>query len=391
MKYRKLGKTGLEVSVLGFGAMRLPILGKENAADVFNPEKPIDEEHAGKMVEYAVENGVNYFDTAYGYHGGQSEPFMGKALEPHRDKVIIATKMPVWMIEGPDDFDRILDEQLKKLRTDRIDVYLLHALNRQFWPLVRDNGVGEFLDQAKADGRIGYTGFSFHDDINAFKEIVDEYQWDVCQIQYNYYDESYQAGHEGFRYAADKDVGIIAMEPLRGGRIVDPVPEKVQELWDSAPVQRSPLEWAWRWVWNEAAVATALSGMSTMGQLEQNVSLAEDARAGVLTDEERELTGKVRNVYRSMLRVDCTHCAYCLPCPYGVNIPMNFSLYNDTFMFRDPELNFMLYNYMMTPEQRASNCQECGECEPKCPQHIPIIEELKNVHGTMYVPPPEEQ
>ena len=387
MKYRMLGKTGLELSVLGFGAMRLPIEGgMDNPADIFNPEKAIDEEHATAMVEYAVEHGINYFDTAYGYHGGQSEPFLGKALEPHRDKVFIATKMPVWMVQEPGDFDRLLDEQLGKLRTDRIDVYLLHSLNRQFWPNVRDKGVGAFLDRAKADGRVGHVGFSFHDDIHAFKDIVDEYDWDACQVQYNYYDESYQAGHEGLHYAADKGVGMIAMEPLRGGRIVEPVPEDVQELWDSAPVKRSALEWAWRWVWDDAAVATALSGMSSLEQLRQNVSLASESRAGCLSDDERVLIGKVRDAYRRMLKVDCTHCAYCMPCPHGVNIPMNFSLYNDTFMFRDAEINFMLYNHMLLPEQRASNCQKCGECEPKCPQFIEIIAELKNVHRKMHIP-----
>ncbi|UCF31907.1 MAG: aldo/keto reductase [bacterium] len=388
MKYRMLGNTGLEVSVLGFGAMRLPIKGGlENPADIFNPEKPVDEEHAGRMVEYAVQRGINYFDTAYGYHGGQSEPFLGKALEPHRDRVLIATKMPVWMIQAPDDYDRILDEQLERLRTGRIDVYLLHGLNRQYWPRVRDGGVGEFLDRARGDGRIGHAGFSFHDDIHMFKEIVSEHPWEVCQIQYNFYDENYQAGHQGLRYAAERGIGIIAMEPLRGGKIVDPVPDKVRELWSTAPVERSALEWAWRWVWDEASVATALSGMSTLEQLKQNVDLAVNARAGSLSEAERELIGRVRDAYRSMLRVDCTHCAYCMPCPYGVNIPMNFSLYNDTFMFRDAEVNFMLYNHMLPPEQRASNCQECGECEPKCPQNIQIIEELKTVHGKLHKGP----
>jgi predicted aldo/keto reductase-like oxidoreductase len=387
MKYRMLGKTGLEVSVLGFGAMRLPIEGgMDNPADIFNPEKAIDEEHATAMVEYAVKHGINYFDTAYGYHGGQSEVFLGKALEPHRDKVYLATKMPVWMVQEPGDFDRLLNEQLENLRTDHIDVYLLHSLSRQFWPHARDKGVGEFLDRARADGRIDHVGFSFHDDIHAFKDIVGEYDWDVCQVQYNYYDECYQAGHEGLHYAADKGIGMIAMEPLRGGRIVEPVPESVQKLWDTATVKHSALEWALRWVWDDAAVSTALSGMSTIEQLRQNVNLADEAQAGALTDEEKELISMVRSVYRSMLKVDCTHCAYCIPCPHGVNIPANFSLYNDTFMFRDAELNFMLYNHMLLPEQRASNCQECGECEPKCPQHIQIIEELKNVHGKMYVP-----
>lgn len=384
MKYRTLGKSGVEVSVLGFGCMRLPIQGGiESAADIFNPEKLIDEDEGTRMVQYAVDHGVNYFDTAYGYHGGQSETFLGKAIAPHRDKVFLASKLPVWMVQAPEDFDRILDEQLKRLNTGHLDFYLLHGLGRNFWEPVRKMGALKFLDRVLADGRVKHVGFSFHDDIKIFKEIVDSYDWEMCQIQYNYYDENYQAGREGLDYLAERNIGVIAMEPLRGGRIVDRIPEVVQDVWDTAPVRRSPVEWAFRWLWDQPDVAMALSGMSNMAQVLQNVDLAGEAQPNSITEEERDVIREVREIYRRMMKVDCTSCAYCMPCPHGVNIPMNFSLYNDMFMFKDPELNVMLYNYMIPPEQRASACTECGECEELCPQHIAIIHDLKTVHETL--------
>ena len=384
MQYRTLGKSGVEVSVLGFGCMRLPIQGgAKSAADIFNPEKLIDEDEGTRMIEYAVNHGVNYFDTAYGYHGGQSEAFLGKAIAPYRDKVLIASKMPVWMVQSADDFDRILDEQLQRLDMGYLDFYLLHGLARHFWEPVKKMGALKFLDRVLADGRVKHVGFSFHDDIRIFKEIIDAYEWEMCQIQYNYYDENYQAGKEGFEYAVERNIGVIAMEPLRGGRIVDRIPAEIQDVWDTAPARRSPVEWAFRWLWDQPDVAMTLSGMSTMGQVLQNVDLAGEAEAGCLNDGERVVIREVRELYRSMMKVDCTSCAYCMPCPYGINIPMNFSLYNDMFMFKDPELNIMLYNYMLPPEQRASACTECGQCEELCPQHIAIIHDLKAVHETL--------
>jgi hypothetical protein len=384
MKYRTLGKSGVEVSVLGFGCMRLPIQGGAvSAADIFNPEKLIDEDEGTKMVQYAVDHGVNYFDTAYGYHGGQSETFLGKAIAPHRDKVFLASKLPVWMVQAPEDFDRILDEQLKRLNTGHLDFYLLHGLARHFWEPARKMGALKFLDRILADGRVKHVGFSFHDDIKIFKEIVDSYDWEMCQIQYNYYDENYQAGREGLDYLAERNIGVIAMEPLRGGRIVDRIPEEVQDVWDTAPVKRSPVEWAFRWLWDQPDVAMALSGMSSMAHVLQNVDLAGEAQPNSITEEEKGVIREVREIYRRMMKVDCTSCAYCMPCPHGVNIPMNFSLYNDMFMFKDSELNVMLYNYMIPPEQRASACTECGECEELCPQHIAIIHDLKAVHETL--------
>jgi predicted aldo/keto reductase-like oxidoreductase len=384
MQYRTLGKSGVEVSVLGFGCMRLPILGGAgSAADIFNPEKLIDEEEATRMVEYAVNHGINYFDTAYGYHGGQSETFLGRAIAPYRDRVLIASKLPVWMVQSEGDFDRILDEQLMRLDTGHLDFYLLHGLARHFWEPVREMGVFKFLDRALADGRVKHVGFSFHDDIKIFKEIVDSYDWEMCQIQYNYYDENYQAGKEGLDYAAERNIGVIAMEPLRGGKIVDRIPDEVQKVWDAAPVWRSSVEWAFQWIWDQPGVAMALSGMSNLAQVLQNVDLAGEAESNPLTVEETGIVREVRELYRRMMKVDCTNCAYCMPCPYGVNIPMNFSLYNDMFMFKDPELSVMLYNHMVPPQQRASACTECGECEKLCPQHIAIIHDLKAVHETL--------
>ncbi len=382
MLYRKLGKNGPDVSVLGFGCMRLPIHGATgNATDIFDPNKPIEEEQAAQMVEHAISRGINYFDTAYGYHGGQSEKFLGRALRGQRERVLLATKLPVWLMKETEDFDRLLDEQLGRLDTPYVDFYLLHALGRRLWDCVQGLGVLGMLDKARADGRIRRVGFSFHDDVRTFKEIVDAYEWDICQIQYNYFDRDFQAGQEGLRYAAAKGMGMVVMEPLRGGRLTDKIPEEVRTLWDRAPARRTPAEWALRWVWNDAEVSLVLSGMSDMSQLEENLRIASDARQESLSVEELALVDQVTEIYRSKLRIPCTSCAYCLPCPHGVNIPMNFSLYNDAFMFKDADLSVMLYNHFIPAESRASGCTACGACEERCPQHIRIVEELKKVHA----------
>jgi hypothetical protein len=351
--------------------------------DLFDPSKPIDEMAAREMIHYAIEYGINYFDTAYPYHGGQSEVFLGKHLKPYRKKVLLATKLPTWLVQGRQDFERFLGEQLERLETDYVDFYLLHGLNRQSWASMKELGALDFLDKVMADGRIRYAGFSFHDDVKIFKEILESYDWAMCQIQYNYFDEHYQAGKEGLSYAASKGAGVVIMEPLRGGKLTDRIPEQIQTLWDSAPVKRTPAEWALQWVWNHGEVSTALSGMSSMAQLVENIRIAEDAGAGTLSGAELQVVAEVCEVYRNMLRIGCTGCAYCVPCPNGVNIPLNFSLYNDCFMFKDEDINFMLYNHMLTPEQKASNCAECGECEEHCPQQIKIPEELKKVHAKL--------
>ena len=392
MLYRKLGKTNLNVSILGFGCMRLPIQnGSGSGADIFDPNKAINEEEAKKMIRYAIGEGVNYFDTAYPYHGGKSEPLLGKSLKEYRDKVMIATKLPVWLVKEKKDFEKFLDKQLKRLETNYLDVYLLHGLNRQVWPSMLQLKVFEFLNQIQADGRVRHVGFSFHDDAKIFKEIVDSYDWELCQIQYNFFDENHQAGKEGLTYAASKRLGVVVMEPLRGGKLADRVPGEIQAIWESAEKKRTPAEWALRWVWNHPEVSTALSGVSTMEQIMENVKVANGGKPNSLSDKELSIIGQVKEAYGRMLKIDCTGCAYCMPCETGVNIPLNFSLYNDLFMFKDAEINLLHYNEMLSPEQRASACTECGKCEEQCPQHLQIQEELKVVHRALFRQKPAEK
>jgi len=380
MRYRKLGKTNLDVSVLGFGAMRLPMAGNPGGLASFDPNIPIDEVEAMKIINHALEHGVNYFDTAYGYHAGKSETFLGKALKQQRTKVMITTKLPLWNVEKTEDLEKIFNEQLARLDTDYLDFYLVHGLAAATWVKAKDLGVLKFLDGLRSGGQIRYAGFSFHDDLKTFKEIIDAYDWDMCQIQYNFYDQNYQAGKEGLAYAAIRGIGVVVMEPLRGGKLVDKIPPEIQSLWDSLPAKRSPVEWAMRWVWNHEQVSTALTGASYLAQLQDHTRIVKDAEADSLTAEELSLFDKVQAAYRKMLKVDCTGCGYCMPCPNCVDIPRNFQLYNDTFLFKDPEFNVFFYNHFLTPDQRASGCYDCLLCMEKCPQKINIPEELKAVH-----------
>lgn len=380
MKYKLLGKSDRKVSTLGFGCMRLPLLPGAEDKDFFERAMAIDEEKAHEMIEYAIEKGINYFDSAYLYHGGKSEKFLGQVIQNRREEVVVTTKSPMRNIEKTEDFDRILDEQLERLGTDYLDFYLLHGLSRPSWAKAEELGAIKFLDKVQADGRAKFVGFSFHDDVRIFKEIIDAYDWAICQIQYNYFDENYQAGKEGLQYANAKGIGVVIMEPLRGGRLTDKIPDEVQKIWESAAKNWSPAEWAFRWVWNHPEVSLVLSGMSTMEQLKENIRIAEDASPGSLSAQELKTIGKVADTYRRLLKVDCTGCAYCVPCPSGVDIPSNFTLYNDFHMFKDLEKTQSFYNMMMPPEHRASACEECGECEEKCPQQIEIIKNLKEVH-----------
>ncbi len=379
MRYRKLGKTNQDVSVLGFGAMRLPMVGATGPMSGFDPNVKIEEVEATRMVHHALEQGVNYFDTAYGYHAGQSERFMGKVLREVRSKVMIATKLPLWNLEKKEDLEKIFKEQQQKLQTDYFDVYLVHGLGAATWATAKKFGVLEFMDSLVKSGGIRFAGFSFHDELPLFKEIVDAYDWSVCQIQFNFYDQDYQAGREGLAYAAARNIGVIAMEPLRGGKIVEKIPAEVQAVWDSAPSKKSPVEWAMRWVWNFKDIATALTGASTLAQLQDHTRIVKDAAADSLSPAELEIFDKVRAEYRKLLRIDCTGCGYCMKCPSGVNIPQCFAMYNDAHLFHSIEQNTFFYNSMVTPEERASSCTDCQECVEKCPQKINIPEELKKV------------
>ncbi|WP_303871224.1 aldo/keto reductase [Acetobacterium wieringae] len=382
MLYRKFGKTNEEVSVLGFGCMRLPVIdGIQNN---------IDEEKAMEMVRYAIDNGVNYIDTAYPYHGtgfdqgGASEPFVARALKDgYRERVKIATKLPSWLVQSRADMERLLDEQLKRLDTDAIDFYLLHGLNRGFWQNLKNLGVCEFLDQAVKNGKIKYAGFSFHDDFDLFVEIVDAYDWSFCQIQYNYLDENYQAGKKGLEYAASKGLGITIMEPLRGGALVDKLPQEVLDAWDEAPIKRRPSQWALRWVMDHPEVSVVLSGMSTIEQVVDNIKTANEGVANSLTTEEIALVDFAKKTIKAKMKVNCTGCRYCMPCPSGVDIPGHFSLYNNAFLFDMLPRVKMQYGMMFPQDAKASNCVECGKCEEHCPQNIAIIQELKNVRAAL--------
>jgi predicted aldo/keto reductase-like oxidoreductase len=373
MKYRKFGSLDWQASVLGFGAMRLPVVGKDASR--------VDEPEAIKMIRHAVDQGVNYIDTAYTYHENKGEIVVGKALQNgYRKKVKLATKLPSWLVEKPDDFDRFLGEQLDKLQTDHIDFYLLHALNSTYWPRLRDWKVLNRAEDAIADGRIFHLGFSFHDEFEVFKNIVDGYDnWALCQIQYNFMDIEYQAGTKGLQYAADKGLAVVIMEPLRGGQLTHKVPQSVGELWESAAVRRTPADWALQWIWNYAEVSAVLSGMTTMQQVFDNLDSADRSGAGKLSEGELTLIDKVREEYRRLTPVACTNCRYCMPCPNGVEIADILNYYSDAIVYDNPGAPRFLYRNLPEDKQ-ADNCVECFECEEKCPQGISISEYLKKAH-----------
>ena len=314
MLYRELGSTGEKISILGLGCMRLPVLNGQY--------DKIDVDNAVSLIRKAIDNGINYIDTAYPYHNGQSEIVIAEALKDgYREKVFIADKLPSWLIQKREDMDHYLKEQLDRLQTGQIDFYLLHSIKEDYWNNLKSLGVFEFLDDALADGRIKYTGFSFHGEIELFFDVVDSYKWDICQVQYNIVDENYQAGREGIRYASSKGVGVVIMEPLRGGTLVKTVPPEVQKIWDGAPIKRSPVEWALKYLWDQEEVDVVLSGMGTSEELEENLKLADEGFSSSLTSEERDIIQEVRAAYRERKHVNCTQCGYCMPCPSGVNIP----------------------------------------------------------------------
>ncbi len=375
MQYRKFGKLDWAVSALGFGCMRLPTLGAPAA---------INEPEATRMLHAAIEQGVNYVDTAYPYHGGQSEYFVGRALKAgnYRSRVRLATKLPCWKVETAQDFDRLLNEQLGKLQTDHIDFYLLHGLGAERWHKMRDLGVIAWAEGALADGRFRHLGFSFHDSYEVFQEIVDAYDWTFCQIQYNYMDIEYQAGTRGLQYAASKGLAVVIMEPLLGGRLVNP-PAPVQSLWDSAPEQRSAAGWALQWLWNQPEVSVVLSGMSAMEQVEDNLAHAAASAVGQLTSRELGLVDEARKLYQSLCPIPCTKCEYCMPCPNGVNIPRNFEIFNQGKMYAKPQSARNDYKVWLPKEEWASECIDCGTCEPLCPQQIPISDWMPIVHSVL--------
>ncbi len=375
MLYQELGSTGEKISILGFGCMRLPVLnGKYDA---------VDRDNAISLIRKAIDSGVNYLDTAYPYHNGQSETVIAEALKDgYREKVFIADKLPSWMVQKRADMDHYLNEQLERLQTEQIDVYLLHSVKEDYWTNLESLGVLEFLDDAINDGRIKYTGFSFHGELELFFDVIDSYKWDICQVQYNIVDENYQAGREGIRYASSQGVGVVIMEPLRGGTLVKNVPPEVQEIWNETPIKRSPVEWALKYIWDQEEVDVVLSGMSTYEDLEKNLKIAEEGFSNSLMMEEKEIIREVRAAYNERKQVECTQCGYCMPCSSGVDIPGNFQQLNHAYMFQDVENSRMNYYMLLKEGERASSCTECGKCENLCPQMVPIQRTLKKVRDT---------
>ncbi len=375
MQYRDVPKTGEKLSILGFGCMRLPL-----------QDGRIHEDRAAEQIRLAIDHGVNYLDTAWPYHSGESENFLGRALAGgYRDKVHLATKLPSWMIRSRRDMDFYLDAQLQKLKTEQIDYYLLHTLNGYHWANLYKLGVLDFLDQAQADGRIRNAGFSFHGLFRDFQEIVDAYPWDVCQIQYNYLDEELQAGTAGLHLAAARGLGVIVMEPLRGGSLgMHPPPPDIAAVFEQAEKPRSPAAWALEWVWDHPEVTTVLSGMNEEEQVRENLEIAARAAPKALNAEEQQIIRRAAATYRRIMPVGCTGCGYCKPCPEGVDIPNCFDTYNTLHMFGTAEQTKFVYAIRLSGLLSgragfASQCIQCGECLDKCPQELPIPELLENV------------
>lgn len=369
MQYRKM-KDGTQISILGYGCMRFSSSGGR-----------IDIDKAEKEVLLAIENGVNYFDTAYIYNG--SEEALGTILaRSHcRDKVNIATKLPYYLLKNTSSVEKIFQEQLRRLQTDHVDFYLMHMLfDLNVWNRLKSIGIEEWIAQKKSTGEIRNIGFSFHGDTKTFKELIDAYDWDFCQIQYNYLDEHTQAGREGLLYAAEKQIPVIIMEPLRGGKLVDLLPDSAREAIHNYPVSRSPAEWAFRWLWDQPEVTCVLSGMNSQEMVMENTKTASEAQAHAFTEADHELIETIKASINQNLRVGCTGCGYCMPCPHGVDIPTAFRCYNKARM--DGRFGTILEYIQVTSLRKdssdVSKCIQCGACEQHCPQHIEIRRELQN-------------
>jgi predicted aldo/keto reductase-like oxidoreductase len=345
------------------------------------------------MIRYAIDNGVNYIDTAFPYHDGESELVVGQALKDgYREKVKLVTKLPTWLIKNEGDFDEFLSKQLEKLQTDDVDIYLFHSLGKDLFEVVKKFNLIQKMEGAREKGLIRHIGFSFHDSLKVFKEIIDFYDWDLAQIQYNYFDVNYQAGIKGLKYAADKGIAMIIMEPLWGGKLTQTFPE-AEEIIKKASSNRSLADWAFQFLWNQPEVSVVLSGMGELWQVKENIESANNSAIGLLKDEDIKILSKLRESFSKYITIPCTNCEYCMPCPNSVNIPQNIRFLNDFIWFgEDHRERFEAYytKFLKTKEQieeegskgggNASLCIDCGECLEKCPQNIEIPEVLKNVH-----------
>lgn len=368
MQHRIYEKTGEEISLLGLGTMRMPI----HADGKLNHEASIE------MIRYAIDNGVNYVDTAYMYHDGESEVAVGKALKDgYREKIILADKMPVWLAKDEKEMADIFEEQFSRLEVDSIDFYLVHNITAPIWKRAKRFGIIEFLEKQKKAGRIREIGFSFHDEYPVFKEVLDAYNWDFCQIQLNYMDTEFQAGLKGLKYASEKGIPVIVMEPLKGGKLTDSIPAQIKAFWEEAEIKRPPVEWALRWVADFPQVLTILSGVHNIDQLKENIEILSSAKANTLTEKEKEIIEKVSREYNKLIEYSCTGCRYCLPCPVKLDIPAIIDLYNQWNLFEGNDKIKKDYDMWFGEERIASSCIACGQCEDQCPQSLPIIEIMK--------------
>ncbi len=377
MNYRK-DKYGNDLSILGFGCMRLPMkLGR------------IDMDAAESQIMTAIEHGVNYFDTAYIYPG--SEAALGEILEKNhvRDRVNIATKLPHYLIRSREGLDKLFDEELRRLRTDHIDYYLMHMLTDcATWERLKGLGILEWLEEKKASGAIRQVGFSYHGNTDAFCALLDTYDWDFCLVQYNYMDEHTQAGRRGVAYAHQKGLPVMIMEPLRGGKLVNRLPEEARKIFSAHNPQHTPAQWAFRWLWNQKEITCVLSGMNSMEMVLDNIKTASTVSVGEMTQEDETMLASVVKAINAKMKVGCTGCGYCMPCPKGVDIPGTFAAYNRRYS----ENRFWSFvEYAMCTALRknpasASQCVGCGKCEVHCPQGIPIRQELKNAQRELEGP-----
>lgn len=372
MKYRTFEKLGIQTSLLGFGCMRFPT----------TEDGHIDEERAMNMVDTAIASGVNYLDTAYPYHDGESETFVGKVLKKYpRESLYLATKMPFFsQMQTKEDPERLFNEQLQKLGVDYVDFYLLHCMHRQAWE-EKALGLGalDFCIEMKKQGKIKYLGFSFHDDYEVFEQILNYYDWDFCQIQYNYMDTDIQAGDKGYELATSKGIPVIVMEPIKGGSLAN-LPEDIANIYKAYDPSATNSRWALRWVATHPNVKVILSGMSTEEQVADNLATF-NLDAVELNAEELQVVETAKNAIQARVKNGCTGCSYCMPCPFGVNIPRNFSIWNEASMYGN--YTKAKRRYASLEEAKASYCKECGKCETVCPQKIAIRENLKQVKAEL--------
>lgn len=376
MQYRKLIENAEDLSVLGYGCMRFPTKNGR-----------IDEEKAEAQMLYAFQNGVNYYDTAYPYHAGKSEVMLGKFVKNNnlRDQVYIADKLPAYLVNKSEQIEKFFNTQLERLDMEYIDYYLMHMLDSlKSWEKLKEFGILEFIEEKKKKGQIRHIGFSFHGRPEEFIKILEDYDWEFCQIQFNYLDEYNQAGLAGLKRAYELGIGVVIMEPLRGGNLAAKAPDKVKERFNEYKEKRTPAYWALRWIWNHEEVGVVLSGMNVDEHIKENIEVANLTTPNSMSEEEIKIVDDVKEIYRNLMKVPCTGCNYCMPCPVGVDIPGIFSDYNSKSFFGGQMVTFRYIQREVgafgVKRSAADLCIECGKCEQHCPQSIPIREELKAAH-----------